>query len=1045
MRRQQRHHRRSRRWLAAVTGVSLAVSLTGPAIAADPVQYDEQEMHHALFAAVVQVRDGGTQGLVDAVVAAELSDWRAAHPNADAATVLGHLNTVTGLVTGAVPPGDESPARLHLLGAAMERLAGSDAAHLSGPTVRGLLRSTTGEELKGIVPPIEQIRSGTQDHMWEIVSRGALGTVWGTLHQQAATDPVLTQVWNGAVGSRVGLGVDTPSAELAQSPDLAGHLDLTAITARLDDKTAYRAEVQSQLDAAIAALQQRTVQAVTDAVAQSDRFPIDGPNKPTSADEAAAKARAESDRKVNEQLGQAVTVLGKLAGMVDKQFGKQIETIAKAVVGAITAITTYTAAMSAAGLTFAAAAMSTFTLVGALVGVAMTLLPLFTSGGGADDGTGGQIAALRDQINRLAVGMDRRFDRIEKMLGVMYDGLTAQLDALARDLAEVRVQLAIIAGQLIVLDQRVDALALASQAAFEQIAGAPLRNSVDLYVHREARGVPAIDSYATYFDKADSPTRTFAVDAARQAPFVVPTGTSLADPVATVDLALPSGSIDYLAQWAGARGIALTPAPGDGPASGVVNPSAWLLGARANLILQLQNPQYAAQLSTAETQTTVAAGEAVNRRVRQFSAPAANGGTNALFERLLADYRTAMTGWSAALEEVGKGVRWVEGDRSYDMWGSPDQEIPAADRIPDEAKIPYCDSTLPLWATAAPVNRSALPNVYHLGNYGMAPAHRPQLRSCVEADFVNVEVIDGPRTQRTNGDLQVIVRQQAQWNGGQWQDVRTVTWKTRLLDICLWDQRANPPTGYCRDPHYYMANKWATTYRAALEANGTVVDNPAALAEARTKVRAMLAGKQRYFYRAAALGTGVDRPPAGSWGVSQKLWDAGKKVSDAVRMLQIFSELGWSSALERDDVLHGRLFGDRALPADFRLPRSQSSYNTGSLHLRNAYQKALTNYAGCVQQVDWDPCQGDVSGLSPLAGQEQFGTGCPPATGASAPRDPLASCVVQAAATRGDELAQRYAYWSGRIAAGSHREGLAPVRSVVGLLRATSAALHPAA
>ncbi|MFJ6198158.1 hypothetical protein [Micromonospora sp. NPDC092111] len=1033
------------RWLAAVTGASLVVGLAGPAVAADPVPYDEQAVHHALFAAVVQVRDGGTQGLVDAVLAAELSDWRGTHPTADTATLNAHLSTVTTLVGQAVAASDESPGKVTLLGAAMEKLAGNGAAYLGGPAVRTLLDSTTGEELGGIVPPIEQIRGGTQDYLWEMLSRSALSEVWGRLHGQAAGDPVLAGVWNAAVGTRLGVRLDTPADELAQLPDLSGNLNLSAITAKRSDKDAYRAEIKAQLDVALAALRERTATAVTDVVAQSDRFPVDGPQKPTSAEEAAAKAKAEADRKLNERLGQAVTVLGKLAGMVDKQFGKQIETIAKAVVGAVSAITTYTAAISAAGITTAALAMSTFTLVGGLVGAAMVLLPLFTSGGGADGATGGEIAALRDQINRLAVGMDKRFDRVEKMLGAMYDGLVAQLSALSRDLAEVRAQLTVIAGQLLVLDQRVDSLALASQAAFEQVAQQPLKASIDRYVHREARTGSTIDSFATYFDQADSPTRTFAADSARQAPYVVPTGTSLSDPVGTVGLYLPAGAIDYLAQWAGARGVALSPAPGDQPAAGVANPSAWLLGARANLILQLQNPQYAAQVAAAETESTIAAGDAVNRRVRQFSAPAVNGGTNALFQRLVADYQAAMGQWKTSLDDVGRAVRWAEGDRDYNMWGSVDQDIPAAGRIADVSRISFCGgSTNANLNPPTRVNRAALPSIYHLANYAMAPAFRPELRSCIDRQFINTEVNDGPRYEQTNGDLQLVVRQQVKWSGGDWQDVRTVTWQTHLTDICLWDKRANPPTGYCRDTDYYIYDKWNSTYRAALDSSGVVVDNAAALAQARTKVQAMLTGKQRYYYRAAALGTGVDRPPAGTWGVSQQLWDAGKKVSDAVRMLQIFSDLGWSSALGRDEVLHGQLFGDRSLPADYRLPRSQNSYNSGSLHLFNAYQRALVNYSTCRQQMDWDPCQDDVSGLSPLVQQERFGVGCAAAPAPAAPHDPLGSCVVQAGSVGIGTLADRYGYWSGRVKAGTHQEGLAAVKGIVGLLRATNVAVHPA-
>ncbi|MFB6394273.1 hypothetical protein [Polymorphospora lycopeni] len=1022
---------------------ALVLGLAAPARAADPVAYDEPGTHDALFAAAVGVRGTGTAALVDTVVTAELLDWRARNPTAARPEIQQHLTVTTTAVTQAVRADDESPAKLLLLAASMAKLAETEGAYLGGPTVGALLRTTTGEELGGIVPPIEQIRTGTQEHVWEILFRGAQTQVWRTFHRQGATDADLAAVWNGAYGDRLGVALGASATELAALPELAGHLDLAAITAERGDKEAYDAVVRAQLDAALAALKARAEATVTSVVAASDKFPVDGPNKPTSTDEAAAKAAAEANKKALEGLGQAVSVLSFLAGLVDKPFGKQIEIIGKAVVGAVSAISTYVTTISAATMTAASLALASITLVGGLVGAAMLLLPLFT-GGGTDSAVSQQIAQLRDQVTRLAAGLDKRFDRIEKMLGAMYDALSAQLTALSRSAAEVRAQLTVIAGQLLVLDQRVDALALASQAAFEEVAQKPLKTTIDRYVHRQARGVPAIGSYEIYFDEADSPTRTFAVDDARRAPYVVPVGASFADPVATVDLHLPSGSIDYLARWAGQRGIALTPAPGDQPAAEVANPAAWLLGARANLVIALQNPVYAGQLPATETGTTISAGEAINRRVRQFSAPAAGGDTNALFKTLLADYDSAMTGWSVALAEVGRAVRWVETDREYDMWGSPDQAIPAGGRVADVATMPYCENNGRAVSTPTNVNRSALPNVYHLGNYGMPPGHRPELRSCLEASYENLRTTTGPRSEITSGTLKLVARQQAKWVGGQWRDVRAVTWRTGLSDICTWTVRDPIPTGYCNEPDHYVTKNWASTYRSKMETVGTVVDDPAVLEEARVKVRAMLTGKQKYFYRVAALGTGTERPPAGSWSPSQQLWDAGHKVSDAVRMLQIFTELGWASALERDDVMNAQLFGDRPLPADFGLPRSQNSHDPGSQYLRNAFHRAVANYAPCQQYLDWDPCQGDLTGHDPRYDQERFGPACALSTAADRPIDPLGSCVFQAARTGTDTLAAQYRYWSGRVGAGTHREGLPAVTTVVDLLRATNEHVHAA-
>ncbi|MBQ1015332.1 hypothetical protein KBX53_31280, partial [Micromonospora sp. M51] len=171
------------------------------------------------------------------------------------------------------------------------------------------------------------------------------------------------------------------------------------------------------------------------------------------------------------------------------------------------------------------------------------------------------------------------------------------------------------------------------------------------------------------------------------------------------------------------------------------------------------------------------------------------------------------------------------------------------------------------------------------------------------------------------------------------------------------------------------------------------------------------------------------------------LWEKGRQLAESVRLLQAFTQLGWASALDRDEMMHLVLFGDRSLPGDYTAPRGDLNGDTGRRYLQTAYAQAVSNYAGCAQAVDWDPCQGLNSGFDAKQGQNPY-FACGQVDRPNAPVDPLGRCVYAVAGDRTNELAGRYAHWSAEIAGGRHREGIPEVTTVTNLLRITNEHRH---
>ncbi|MFY1635068.1 hypothetical protein ACN27F_17640 [Solwaraspora sp. WMMB335] len=1037
---------------AVLAGLMAVTAQQAPVRADSPITFDDDQARAALFAAAVALTGPDTAGMKNALLTAELLDWRAINPAAGSGDVAAHVAAMRVRADQAVPEGQgDERSRFSIAAAILAKLAvAGSGAVADGPAVRAYLTSTVGSEGAGVVDDaLDLVRGGYQDAGWNARVREVIGATWRTLHERAAADPALADGWDAAFAARTGIGVRASEASLLAvpvhpprggNPGTLGHyVPLAALRAESDDRDAYRTLVQQQATQVLAVLESDANIRITEVVNYANAYLVNQDPKPDAATREAERIKTEGNKKIFEGLGETVNVLSTLMGFADPQFGKQLQTVGKAVVTSVTAINTYMTTVLGQGLSVAATAMGTAVLTGNLLGAAMTLVTLFS--GGAPNPNAlilGEIAKLREQVNRLAQGMERRFDRIETALNTMYDDIVDLLTELTRSVDEIRARLGHIATQLQTIERKVDAMALAVHVALESIEQGDLNAVITTYVHhQEITGQPIPDFINVYYPLAESPTFRFAtVDAANQGTFTVPAGTSLVDPTSVLDTYLPEGAINYLTSWAANR------VGGSWPNERVANPAAWNTAARTYNILQLENPSYAAQVTAGRAEAVAAAGERINNQVRRFSAPAAGGATNPLFDTLTQDYRTAMSGWAAQVEEIRRAVMWNGYDvpqPQYDLWGSPDQAVAA--RIAESSNMSACSGNRGIRAIPSTFARATLPNPYQLADHGLPTAKRPEFSTCFDAYFVNIVENEGPRWHTFSGDLRVTVRSRVKWHGGNWQDAQTTSRTFPIGTYCSWDVRSHEPNGYCYDEIHYLDQRWNSTYRPAFE-SAPVAPDAAATATARAKAAAMLAGRQRYFYRVVFDGSGVN-PPSGGFGYdsSRVLWQRGKAVSDAVRLLQAYSELGWASALDQDDSLHGLLFGTHALPGDWARPRTDVSQAVNQ-HFRTAFGHALSRYDDCVQPEPWDPCANDRSGFDPLVEQPQYGTGCPQADVPDKPRDPVGACLVSAGSTRVWLLGERYAHWSGRINAGSHVEGLPKVTASVDYTRAVNANLH---
>lgn len=743
--------------------------------------------------------------------------------------------------------------------------------------------------------------------------------------------------------------------------------------------------MRTAFEQALGQLDGKIDQLVTEVGALSDKYPtvVGGPT-PTAEDQAAAQAKAANFQAQIEAAGAAVYLLSTLAGFVDPKLGRDIELVGKAGISIASSINSYLPTVVGLKLSDALTSASTLVLTGNIVGSVMTLLPMFTSETSPDQLIMAQIAELRADIAQFQSRMIDRFDRIETALVRMYADTLAQFDRLFDEIHKVRENLSDIEHRLYLLDDKIDTFAATTQAALTSIATQDVRSNINRYInYKDTYGedIPTYDEYKV-------PENSFhftATGLSFDDTFTLPSNAfASADPSAVLNTYQPAGTINYLT-WLAQRYDSNFPQL----AGKVANPSVWGLGARSYAALALQNPEHAARVSASRAEQIRNVGTEITNAARAFSRPATDGSTNQLFLGLMDNYRSAINSFSDELAKI-RSVDVQEGKR-YDLFGSPEQARQAAWPIPSAPSSGQCqtpDGPTPVKSWPSSVRNDDLASVYLLAPYLAQNGAEPTITWTCSAKVTFANKPDGFGKLYT---ATVTFDNYLNWPGE----------APRLIQSRTFSY--GPVEGMAGGIPF-LNSYWDTIMRQTSWAT----TNAATLSNTKSRVQAMLSGKQKLYYDMVAArltGTGA-------------LATANAKVTEAVKLLQAYSELGWQVALQQDDLLNGLLNGGRHLPADL----------AGAAHFTEAFRVAANNYSACNPTSVGGPCTGTPK--HPFDDQPQYSYACP-LDGDRLPGDPLGNCLVTVAQRRTDALAARYALHSNELATGRYVESLPEVDALM--------------
>ncbi|MEV0460984.1 hypothetical protein [Catellatospora methionotrophica] len=1023
---------------AAVAAVVLLTPNT--ARAAEPVDYLVQEYHTALFSGHMRAHNRGVAGLKNLVLTAEVLDWRRANPTASRQDITTHLVLTRQKIDAAGISESSSRTYYGIWLKTLDAASGIPWVSMATPMMKVLSEATVGSSILDTARINDEVTTAHQNFLWMSKYNEVQELAWGDLVRTADGDADLAAAWDGVIGAQVSISSRATVEQLLADPLLSTFVDVHTIMEKVDNQQAFLQEARAQVNDALARLAEQS-EDIRELLVQANlQFPVGPGPKPTPQRYTQELAYAADRQVAIDAAGSAVYILSTLIGFTDAKGGRDVATIGSAAVSIATSINNYLPTVAGLGMA-ALGSLSTVVLTGNILGAVMQLLPLFTDSGPTENQLILQeIGRLREQVDGLRMEMHDRFDRVEAMLSFRYDDIMSVLVKMTDEIETMKYQIEVVKAQLTVIDTKVDLLGASIRQSLGTVALADTVADMKEYLNYTQR--TGDDLTRPEFNGAEGHFTTTANWSSSREPFVVtPAMWGSGQPVtasAALDEYGPYGSISYLSY------LARTWDPSFPAQSGIANVGVWALGAQALTTLSMQNPAMAkaptpppgtppAGGHLAETRQT---GQNILAAAARFSRPGTGGHTNALFTGLVDNYRAAVQAQSDRLRQIREQVT----QNNFNPWYGPDQ-LPPTVRAPAVTTMSRCDpspySPLPS-SLAAPVNVATadLPNVYQLAATmpaGFAPAYSV----CYEAELVNVREVTTPRYEQTYADLRTTARLRAQFPGGQPVEVRSWTDTNPAGIVCSWTTRTPLPTGYCLETADVVRDGWAVKHKAAFEAGAARSgDSAAAVEAARSKVNRQLWGKQKEYYQRVA----ADFADATS-----ALAGHNRKVTEAVRLLQAYTRLGFAVAAETDAQLSGLLYGTNQLPSNYRYAGAPIGGELPPTHIGRAYDIAVGNYAPCTQSRPGDPCPDAVAAMDPRAGQPPiFSPACSGADSPGSPNEYLGNCIHAVAKERATELAGLFEVHSQRLAAGTYTETLPQVSDLVAALTLTHRTVNAA-
>ncbi|MEU7782375.1 hypothetical protein [Micromonospora parva] len=1031
---------RARRGTAvlAMIAVTAASALFGEPASADPVPVPipQTALTDRAFGQVAETHLQGADRITAAVLSAEFVQWHRLHPTATAEQAQTQLTTRRQLLDDSLTAFDLLLPEQDLLLKSVDILLGAPGGDTrTSPEITGLIGAVIGKTVEAWDTREELASGALRTAQWLRGRDDALATVWSAIRQAAAASAPVATAWNAVLGEPFGVDITSGYQELSQDPGLS-HVDLAAILALQGDPAAFVAAAKQQLAALHAQLLGLSLEIRLEIGENNQKCPPEGP--PSAACTAAAKKAAEDRDKDRQQtisdIKAGVGMVSTLIGFADPDAGKKSKVIGEAVLTTISAISKYAAAITGRGLAGSIFSTATLAMTGNIFGAVMSVVGLFgSSAPSLDSQILAQVKALRDEVRALGDEMRASFARVEAQINTVYANMMAQFDKLNAAIAGNTAQITLVQQQVAQLGLRLEDIAATVLAAIGDATLHDARADINKYLgYRENFGQP-IPTY-NEFVGPENEFHLTATQLASGAAFVVPTTDAdnpAIDPTTVLNSFGEARSINYLARVASGRDPSMVE-----PSTPVGNPTVWNLGAQAYAMLMLQNPTYAAQVSTGRAAQIEAEGTRIAGLAASFGRPA-NGNANGLITGLVDEYVGATNELSTALAAVrtnevqaryepdANGVQ-VRTLKNYDLFWDTDKPLAPAPAKADEATVPSCGGSRQI-DRPGNVRYDLMSNVVRALQYAYTPRldeppagvrELPEVGHCYTPSWVYTRTTGyGTGVIRHYGKLRLQIHSRFRLNSNAaWQNSRTAdyTWpdeQVYQVDCELFNCDSETT------PDQALTQKWPTG-RYAFASAATATNNTALDTTLTPTLRGFLQARQKLMY---------DRVRDQSTQVSGSIPTALKKVNTAARLLQAYTRLGLPNALDSDDVLSANLFGQYQLPVN--MPTDAK--------IGNAYARASGNYTLCGPT----PCPLDLS--RPLRDQVSLKVPCEPAVDSSnLPGDPLGDCLITSARSRANALMQRYEVWADQMTAGLHHERVPWLNDTLVGLRITTRLSH---
>lgn len=615
--------------------------------------------------------------------------------------------------------------------------------------------------------------------------------------------------------------------------------------------------------------------------------------------QALAEAKAAEHKLKLDAIQSSISVISTLAGFIDPQFGKQLETVATSALQIGQSLDGWLDAVAGLSALDKIGSLSTVVMTGNILGAVMNVVNLFGSSGPTPDQMILQeIGKLRQQVDQLRTEMHDRFDRVDQELNVIYSTMQDRFDKIDIQLGKINANILEVQRTLLDLDLKLSRIERNNFELLDALGRRPLLEAINGGLGYEQRTGHAMSQ--SDFENYENIFQTWGTIHAFDALATGPSQRDFSDDALLSELnAFPlDANLNYLNSWLKLKGL-------PGFANGrLASPRDWLFASRAYSQLGVEWPELMKQIDPQRQAALDAVGadlEAAMRNLSTIVTSTVPQGNSLLFTQVISNYQgklATMDGSLATLES--DFVKDVQNNRlqrgqPFDLYGGVDQVVSYEPAELSQMSCGGSDSTL-----ATPSNvKSQVPdyNRYNLAEY----LKLGQFTACVSAKLLHGKPVCQPGQDAcdTVGDLQI-------------------TLITRFENTLLSTQRViiTPVVIKAEDtPTDVMIRTWPT-YKSVFESRATTdtltpsqqTDQANLLAKVTTDVHNQLASYQHDLdsHVVNELSVGSLRTKATEM--------AGSKA-----LLNSFVTIGLGRAVSNDDFFHAMLYGNQQLMEDSQI------------------------------------------------------------------------------------------------------------------------------